>query len=291
MLREKGRPLRSLALLALGGVFATSSLALTINTTFVASGQSFGSGLGNATGAPTTNTAGGGTLQAIFREAADCWESVILDDHTLNLSFGWQGLTGDTLGVHVLTGQGGTPNRETSGVIRFDSDGTSNFFLDPTPSTHEEFGDLNAFSVNLGGGSMNVARIFFAEDDDAADNIDLFSTALHEIGHALGLSSGNSSFVAENGDLEIDVTAPRPFAGAKIPTISGAHLDLDFALMFPAAFVGERLLMSEADIVANAQISGFTNLDLDGCLPVVPEPASMAALTLGFVAILRRRKK
>ncbi|HRK21881.1 MAG TPA: PEP-CTERM sorting domain-containing protein [Fimbriimonadaceae bacterium] len=289
MFRETGRSLRPILSLAFLSVLAAAGSALTINTTFVASGQSFGSGLGNATGAPTSNTTGSGNLQTIFRAAADCWESVILDNHTVNLTFGWQALSGGTLGVHVLTGQGGNPNRETSGVIRFDSDASAPFFLDATPHMHEEYGDLNTLSQNLGGGAINVARIMFSEHADADNSFDLFSTALHEIGHSLGLSGANSSFIAENGDLDIDVTAPRPFAGSAIPTISGAHLDLDFALMFPGAFVGERLLMSEADIVANAQISGFSNLDLDGCL--VPEPASMAALGMGIAVLIRRRRK
>lgn len=265
---------------------ASSASALTIVRDFVASGEDYGFGIGLATGAPTT--AGGGNLIDIFNAAADCWEEAILDAHTVTIKFGWQGLGGGTLGVHALTGEGGSPHRETSAVIRFDSDGTSDFFADATPESHSEFGTYTEVTADLGGGVMNTGRYFATATGDAVGRFDLLSTALHEIGHALGLSSANDAFVAENGDGDIDIAGALPFAGATIDTISGAHLDLDFALMYPFAFSSERVRISAADILANAQISGFSDLNLNPC--PVPEPATLAALGLGLAAIRRRRK-
>jgi hypothetical protein len=274
--------------LCIGLGSSAASFGLTINRNFIAAGGSFGSGLGNAASAPTANVAGGGDLVSIFNAAADCWEMTILDNHTVNLTYGWQALSGGTLGVHVLTGQGGAPHRETSGVIRFDRDGSSPMFLDSTPALREEYGALQQSTQNLGGGNMVTGRWFGSAVGAAAGRFDLFSIALHEIGHSLGLSSANTQFQAGNGDLDVDVTAPRPYAGASIPTISGAHLNLSNALMFPAASLSRRILMSHADTVANAEISKFVNLNLDAC--IVPEPAVMAALGMGIVGMLRRRR-
>lgn len=277
---------RTASLGLFGIVMAANAPALTIVRDFVASGSDFGFGLGDATGAPTT--AGGGNLVDIFNAAADCWEEAIMDDHTVTIKFGWQGLGGGTLGAHVLTGEGGTPHRETSAVIRFDSDGTSSFFADSTPTLHEEYTDYTETSADLGGGVVNTGRYFADSIGDAVGRYDLLSTALHEIGHALGLSGANDAFVAENGDGDIDVTGPRPFAGSVIDTISGAHLDYGFTLMNPFGSIGERTRISAIDVLANAQISDFTDLNLNPC--PVPEPATLAALGIGAIA-LRRRKK
>jgi hypothetical protein len=240
-------------------------------------------------GTPASNVAGGGNLTAIFNAAADCWEHHILTSHTVTINFSWGALGSGILGQHGLVSQGGAPNRETAGQIQFTNDATVPWFMDSTPSTAFEYGTYTETSANLGGGLMNVGRIFSAPTGAAVGRFDLVGVAMHEIGHALGLSSANTSFQAENGDLDIDVQAPRPFAGATIPTISGAHLNIATAMMFPSVGPGVRGIASHADIVANAEISEFNELDLSRCM--VPEPASIAAIGFGIAALAFRRRK
>lgn len=267
--------------------------AITIVRNFVSTGGTFPGGAGTATAQPG-NAVGAGTLSSVFNAAADVWESALQDSHTVTLSFGWQGLGSGTLGVHNLISQGGSPNRETAGVIRFDSDTSSVYFMDDTPFNHSEYTTYTVTQANLGGGNMNVGRVYTGATGLASGRTDLFSVALHEIGHALGLSSGNSSFLAGNGDLDIDVTSPRPYNGAQIPTVSGAHLNIGSALMFPSIASGLRRLPSEADIVANAEISQFSQINLFPTGVAVPEPATYAlmgaGMTTAFFVWYRRRR-
>lgn len=260
----------------------SQSQAITILSTFVSNGNALPVG-GNA--GPAGSLVGGGSLTSVFEAAADYWETLIGDDFTVHITYGWQALGGGTLGLHNLLTQGGAPNRELTGQIRFDNTGGSPWFADANPLDNSEYNTYNESFSNLGGGSMNVGRNFTDATGNAAGRFDLFSVALHEIGHSLGLSSANTAFQAGNGDLDVDVTSPRLFAGSSIPTVNGAHLNIGSALMYPFVSLGERNLPSDADIIANMQISQFSQFGAP-----VPEPASMAALGLGVLAIVRRKK-
>lgn len=237
---------------AVAALFATQSSALAQVTIVCVDGG----------GTAPATVAGGGNLADIFNAAADWWEkSFVTTPYTLTLTFSWGARPGSILAEHVLSAQGGTPNRETAGTIVFDNDGSSSWFLDPTPCANDEFTTGPTYtSSDLGGGSVNVGRTYSGATGSAAGRTDLFAVALHEIAHALGMSSANTSFVAENVDGDVDVTAPLPFQGSVLPTVSGAHLNLTNTLMFPSIGNSLRRWPSAADVLANAQISQMTDV-------------------------------
>ncbi len=220
-------------------------------------------------GAPPQNTAGGGNLIDVFNAAARRWESAYDDPFTLTLHFGWAPL-GDAA-THTLVEQGGDENRELEGTILFDNSGAVSFYLDPTPLIDEEFRRRSDEYQDLGAGLVSVARIYSEPIGDAAGHSDLLSVALHEIGHALGMSGGNASFVAAVREGGIGLTAGLPFAGTVIPLSSNhfglvPHFDatrVAYGSLMSGVNSDERRLPSALDILANAQISLFKGLNLN----------------------------
>lgn len=246
------------------------------------------------------NAAGGGNLFDIFNAAADVWEQAILDDYTLTLNFGWAPLNG-FLALYSPDDRGGDPFREIEGTILFDNDGSSSFFLDPTPTENEEYLTFSEFSDDLGGGEVNTGRILRTPLGDAFNRTDLFTVALHEIGHSLGLLNTNFTFADDiNIDGDIDIEAPRPLPGTQIPstTVTGGHLDLSTTLMFAEIPISQRKLPSAVDILAGAEISEFNNLNLNPPQSppepptTVPEPTSrLSLLFLGIFGLGFRLRK
>ncbi len=260
----------TLTLASLGSLTALSvaipqAEAFTIVRNFIEPTEPFPGLTGINAGNAPSNTAGGGNLVDIFNTAADIWEDLIEDDHTLTVNFGWAPLNGKA--IHDLVNQGGTPNRETEATIRFDNDESFSWFLDSTPHLSEEFQDLMARTENLGGGAINVERRYSSpvSGSAAVGRRDLLQTAMHEIGHALGMSNANSSYGTEIGDGDVDITLPLPFDGSSIP-VDGSHFpdQLGKTLMWGGGLPGnERRYPSAVDILANAQVSQFTQINLE----------------------------
>lgn len=181
-------------------------------------------------GSPGACDIGAGTLDSIVTEAAKAMSQTIRDNFALTLYYRWAPVGG---GQHTLLTQGGTPNRETSGLIEFNNDCVSGHFhwwKDPTPSKSEEYGTLSTLSLDLGGGTVNIARFLENPTGDAADYhyVDLLSAVMHEMGHALGMSPSNASFMstvqqASDGSYFIEITSPRPYSGTIIPLASNSY--------------------------------------------------------------------
>ena len=112
----------------------------------------------------------------------------------------------------------------------------------------------------------------------------------HEIGHGLGISTANTSFIIEGSDGDVTVTGPLPFSGTIIPLATNnlgvtSHIGFRGPVMSNFGF-SERQLPTDLDILTNAQLSGFRNLNLQA----VPEPHTLLLLASGLAALLFRRR-
>lgn len=229
-------------------------------------------------GGTAPSATGSGNLTTIFNAACDWWErTLITSPHTLTLTYRWGPQSGGTLAAHTLNAQGGTPNRETAGTIVFDNDGSSSWYLDPTPCDNSEWSTFTQNTSNYGAGVLIDEARWSGASGGASGNHDLFGVCLHEIGHALGLSSANTAYQAETGDNDIDVTSPRPSNGSTLAVNPGsAHLAISTALMWPSVSSGVRNIPSQVDLLANAQVSQMTGIAyraacFEGCARYIPD--------------------
>jgi len=240
---------------------AGAAHALTIETRFLKPGSSITT-VGLVTG-PPSSAVGGGNLDAIVRAAADEWERLIPDDHTFTLTFGWADTSQwGNAAVHIPGGSGGRPTRTISGSIAFNSSAANSYamFLDSTPSVNEEFIFGHRNFVDLGAGPIESSRQFVGFTAESKQTIDLYTTALHEIGHALGLTSWER-FLVETLDGDIDITLA-PFAGSAIP-VRGSHIELSQSLLADRRMWGQRREITQTDVLAVCQTASFNQCVLD----------------------------
>jgi hypothetical protein len=229
---------------------------------FDPAGMAAGGGTIPTGGTAPATIAGGGSFTDIFDAAASWWEQAIFDTHTVTIQYGW-GPRADSGVLATAFSISTSPQPAVYGKILIDNDGSSDFFLDSTPETNTEFSRLASFSDDLGGGPVNTGRVYSGGAGDAATS-DLLTVFKHEIGHILGING----FAPDWGTI----TAPRPFAGTVIPKADSSHFDDDpmsmsslvgDPVMSPTIEPGVRKALSSIDILAAAQHSGWSALDLD----------------------------
>lgn len=236
--------------------FAPTAGALTIIDHYASAGEEL-TGIGVAGESPQAFT-GGGTLQNIFRAAANHWERVIHDDFTVTVNFGWYPTASITpIAFHQGVAEAGTPERQIEGSIAFSNDSLLPFFLDASPADNVEFGPQVVAFADLGGGPMNSLREYAPVAAEAVGSIDMLSTAIHELGHALGLVAW-PFFNAEALDGAINVTIAG-YEGTALPLMT-THLNIPGPAMSGFSRpLGYRRLLTDVDILAISQVSQFSN--------------------------------
>jgi hypothetical protein len=236
----------------------------------------------------------GTQLIAIANYVASYYEDVFEDaGHSPTFTFWYTDLADGLLGDHDNITDDGN-NREIEGNIKIDTQNAAgiarSYFFDLTPETNGEFTmaqllwrDLSVTNrADWYAGAASVPPTFETSytgtapiGSPAAGANDILSLVFHEMGHALGMSSGIPLAVTETNDGDYDFNSAFLFGGTLAADNRDqandflGHLDDPSSLMFPnlsipgsGGSVGVRKLPSHADLFAMAAGHNYSILDV-----------------------------
>ena len=221
-------------------------------------------------------------LQAIVEAAADYWEDIIEGSGTLTVRYLWSDIsdTNDTLAVHTNEGEDVANNKPTFCRIRFDTQFLGvdrDWYFDATPDDHSEYNMVQRLAQDIDTGpgyNGSVPDLLEVSFSGAANGTgplasrngpDLYSTALHEMGHGLGMTAVIA--LTETSDDEYDFDVHLVWGSSMAAAIAPGdryHLAANEALMVPVSGPGHRRLPSATDIFSIETTAewGHSNIDL-----------------------------
>ncbi|MDA7888928.1 hypothetical protein N9A86_06060, partial [Akkermansiaceae bacterium] len=218
----------------------------------------------------------GSKLTAIMEAAEEYWEDIIKGPQVLTITYHY-----DTSSPSNGQFYNSTENNSfvTSGKIRFRPNPTLGWWWDPTPLDNSEY-NLGETLVRdmapavrdamFAPGAPRLLEALYwgtpaeGAPDDAVNKRDMFTYAIHEMGHALGMTGNLTTTAAEIADNDYDLD-PLLLNGANASTLldpgGGSHIECNGCLMNTNVGPSLRKLPSAADVLSIA-----TCPDIDGVL-------------------------
>lgn len=247
---------------------------------------------------------------------------------TVIVHAGWRNLTGTTLGQGGPGGAGisvgggiSNPTDFATAVSNANAAGTANWGRGGGPTFGNFSGTLGGqpYDVDYGLGHGNIWFDLDTNNDNAADSAsqldaewsfdhtaavqsgqsDFYSVALHELLHVLGIGTsdnwddnvsgndwlgsdvtallGSGTGVIDGDEAHIENNVMGTVVGIGVGAVDGASQEV---VMDPNITVGTRKYLTDVDLAFLNDIGWET----------VPEPSSLALLSLGAFAVLGRRR-